>query len=90
MPQAMVDPEELRKFANHLKQFNEGLQSTSARLNAQFRQLGSTWRDQEHAKFAQEFEQIMHSIQNFKAASDQQIPVLLKKAQIIEQYLNKR
>jgi WXG100 family type VII secretion target len=89
MSQAIVNPDELRKFANHLKQFNGELQASSARLNAQFRQLGSTWRDKEHAKFAQEFEQTMKAIQRFKAASDQQIPVLIKKAQIIDQYLRR-
>jgi uncharacterized protein YukE len=87
MPQAHVNSDELRKFANDLKQFNAQLEANSGRLNAQFRQLGSTWQDNQHAKFAQDFEQIMQSIRHFKAASDQQIPLLLKKAEIIDTYL---
>lgn len=37
------------------------------RLNAQFRQLGDTWRDQEHQKYGQEFEQTMRVLAQFSS-----------------------
>jgi len=52
MPQAIANPEDLRRFAAELKQFNNQLRESTARLQAQFVRLGDTWRDQEHQKFA--------------------------------------
>ncbi len=54
MPQAVVSPEELERFAQNLKQFNAQLKQSMSQLNGQFSQLGETSRDQEHQKFAQE------------------------------------
>ena len=52
--QAIVSPSEVRQFAGDLKRLNEELKANSARLQAQFRRLGETWRDQVHARFARE------------------------------------
>ena len=56
--QAAVSPSELQRFASDLKRFNPELNSSGSRLQAQFRHLGETWRDQEHARFALEFEEM--------------------------------
>ena len=55
-PQAIASPEELERFARELKQFNAQLADSMSRLQGKFANLGETWRDQEHQKFAQEFE----------------------------------
>ncbi len=88
--QAIVTPEDLERFAAGLKQFNAQLRDSSARLTGQFRQLGDTWRDQEHQKFAAEFEQTMKVIANFMRLADEQIPFLLRKAQRAREYLGQR
>jgi uncharacterized protein YukE len=88
MPQAIVNPEELERFAQNLKQFNAQLRDTTARLQGQFTGLGDTWRDQEHAKFAQEFQQTMRVLHNFMRVADDHIPFLLRKAQKARDYLN--
>lgn len=80
MPQAIVQPEELERFASGLKQFNLQLRDSTQRLQGQFHQLGDTWRDQEQQKFAREFEQTMRVLQHFMQTSDEQIPFLLRKA----------
>ncbi len=54
MPQAIANPEELRRFAAELKQVNNQLRENTSRLQAQFVRLGDTWRDQEHQKFTRE------------------------------------
>ncbi|MBL7065837.1 MAG: WXG100 family type VII secretion target [Anaerolineae bacterium] len=90
MPQAIVNPEELRRFAGNLKQFDAELQSSMARLQAQYHRLGDTWRDQEHARFAQEFEQTMRVLQRFIQVAEQHIPFLLRKAEAAEEYLRRR
>ncbi len=90
MPQAIVDPEELRRFAQRLRQFNEQLQQQMATLHAQLRDLGATWRDQEHRKFMEEFEQTMKALQRFVHAAEEHIPFLLRKAERAEEYLQQR
>lgn len=90
MSQAIVNPQELRQFAANLKQFNNDLQAKSSSINGQFNHLGETWRDQQHAAFAQEFAHTMQTIQKFIQISEQQIPQLLRKAELAEQYLQHR
>jgi len=88
MSQAIVNPADLRHFAQHLKQFNGDLRERIALLRAQMNGLGDTWRDQEHAKFVQEFELTMNAIEAFVETSDEHIPFLLRKAERIDDYLN--
>lgn len=90
MPQAIVDPSELRRFGQHLKQFNNELQNQMAALHGQLVGLGQTWRDREHEKFAEEFEQTMVAIARYIDNSNQYIPFLMRKAERIEEYLQQR
>ncbi len=90
MPQAVVDPAELRRFAHNLKRFNAELQTGLSALHGQMVGLGDTWRDQEHKKFAEEFEQTMKVLARFIEASTEHIPFLLRKAERIEEYLQQR
>jgi WXG100 family type VII secretion target len=88
MPQAIMDPEEVRRFAQELKKFNSDLQNGMASLQARFAALGDSWQDQEHTKFADEFKQTMKALRKFTEVSNQHTPYLLRKAQRIEEYLN--
>ena len=88
MAQAIMDPEEVRRFAQELKKFNSDLQNSMASLQARFAALSDTWSDQEHAKFADEFKQTMKALKKFIEISNQHTPFLLRKAQRIEEYLN--
>ena len=87
MPQAIVDPEELRQFARNLQRFNQELQDRLSVLSGQLTSLGKTWRDQEQKKFVEEFEQQAKGIARFIELSEQHIPYLLRKAELIDQYL---
>jgi uncharacterized protein YukE len=88
--QVVVNPEDILKFRAHLKNYTEELKNKSSSLRGQFKQLGETWRDQEHAKFSQEFEQVMKTIQKFLEATNQYIPFLERKAKAAKEYLEKR
>jgi uncharacterized protein YukE len=90
MTQAIVKPEDLRRFAADLGQFNNGLKDSTSRLQAQFKRLAETWRDQEHARFASEFQQTMSVLRRFMQVSEQHIPFLLRKAEKAEAYLQQR
>jgi WXG100 family type VII secretion target len=90
MAQAIVDPSELRRFAQTLKRFNTDLQERTSALAVQLDQLGTTWRDQENKKFTQEFQQHMQMMARFKDLIEQHVPYLLRKAEAIEDYLRQR
>lgn len=90
MSQAIVDPSEVRRFAQNLKRFNSELQGQMSMLHGQLTALSQTWRDKEQQKFADEFAQTMQSIGRFIEASEQHVPFLLRKADRIEEYLRQR
>jgi uncharacterized protein YukE len=90
MAQAIMDPEQVRRFAEELKRFNMDLQNRMASLQARFAALGDTWQDQESVKFAEEFKETLKALKRFAEVSGQHTPFLLRKAQRIEEYLNQR
>jgi len=90
MSQAIVDPEELRRFAGMLREFNGELQSRLTVISGQLNALSQSWRDQEHQKFSEEFQQHMRMAARFVEANEEHIPYLLRKAERIEEYLQQR
>ena len=90
MPQAIVDPEELRRFAQNLKKFSSDTQSRLTLLGAQLVALGKTWRDQEQKKFAEEFERQVKVVSRLIEVIERHIPYLVRKSEIIEEYLQQR
>jgi uncharacterized protein YukE len=90
MAQAIVNPEELRRFAARLKQFNNEMMTQLTTLHGQLSGLSQTWRDREHDKFVEEFETTLQVVKRFVDATNQHIPFLLRKAERIEEYLQQR
>ena len=90
MAKAVADPAELRRFAQDLKRFNNELQGNMQGLQARMGTLSQSWRDQEQAKFEEEFDATMKTLARFMKASEVHIPFLLRKAQRIEDYLQQR
>ena len=90
MPQAIANPEELRAFAQKLKQFNTTLSDQAAMLGNQLDSLSNSWRDQENKKFSEDFEQHMRLLAQFVEANNRHIPYLLRKAERIDEYLQQR
>lgn len=90
MSQAIIDPEQVRRFAAELKRFNGDLRERTASLMARFTALGDTWQDQEQEKFAAEFTQLIKTLKTFLELSERHTPYLLRKAERIQQYLDQR
>jgi uncharacterized protein YukE len=90
MPQAIVDPEELRMFAQNLKKFSTEIQGRITLLGTQLVALSKTWRDQEQRKFTEEFEQQVKGVSRLIELIERHIPYLVHKAEIIEEYLQQR
>ena len=90
MTKAIVDPAELRRFAQLLRRFNEELNEKTGVLAAQLNELSQSWRDQEQICFTDEFSAIMKALGRFVESNEQYIPYLLRKAQLIEEYLRQQ
>ena len=90
MAQAIVDPVQLRQFAQQLKKFNEEMLEKSTALGSQLATLSNTWRDQENKKFCESFEQHMRLMARFIEANNEHIPYLMRKAERIEEYIQQR
>ena len=90
MSQANVDPGELRRFANNLRQFNMELHERLSALNSQLQGLSQSWRDREHEKFSEEFQQTMQVLSRFIEVADEHVPFLVRKADRAEEYLRQR
>lgn len=90
MSQAIVDPVQLRQFAQTLKKFNEELLQQATALGSQLATLSNTWRDQENKKFCEQFEQHMRLLARFIESNNEHIPYLMRKAERIEEYLQQR
>lgn len=90
MNQAIVDPAELRRFAQALRRFNEELNDRTAVIAGQLNTLAQTWRDKEHQKFSEDFANNMKALGRFVESNETYIPYLVRKAQLIEEYLQQQ
>ncbi len=87
MPQAVVDPDELRQFALKLRKFNVDLRDRLSSLNNDMSALSETWRDQEHQRFAEQFDEHLKLMARFLELSERHVPYLVRKADQIDEYL---
>jgi uncharacterized protein YukE len=90
MSKAIIDPEEVRRFAEELRRFTTDVEERMSSLQARFANLSDTWQDQEHEAFAAEFMPTMKTLHKFVEASKIHAPYLLRKARRIEEYLEQR
>jgi len=90
MAKAIVDPDDLHRFAVELRRFSGRVQEQVSGVNRQFAKLGDTWQDQEHAKFAGEFQHMIMVLTKFVSAAEEQVPLLLRKAESIRRYLERK
>lgn len=87
MPQAIVDPDEVRQFARNLHKFNVGLREQLITLNNQLQALGTSWRDQEHRKFVDHFDEQTKLLTRFLETNEEHAHYLVRKAATIDDYL---
>ncbi|MBN1766297.1 MAG: WXG100 family type VII secretion target [Sedimentisphaerales bacterium] len=87
MAKVNVDPGEVRRFARELKRFNGELESLTHGLRMRMLTLEKTWDDQEQRKFKEEFDQSMKTLTRFMDMSSRHVSFLMKKARLLEDYL---
>ena len=90
MPQAIVDPDELRRFAAFLDGLAESIKGKKAAVNGSFSSLKKVWRDQKYARFERVFSDTMNQLDRFIRDATNYAQYLRKKAAIVDKYLERR
>ena len=90
MVQSIVDPHELRRFAQRLRHFSTEVMTQMQTVQRQLAALGGSWRDQEHQKFQEEFEQQLNTFGRFVESTGEYVPYLIRKAERVEEYQQQR
>jgi uncharacterized protein YukE len=60
-----VDIDELERFAAQLQQFNQQLEQIAYGIDGHLQQLGSSWRDDQYAKFADEWHSAFSAVYRY-------------------------
>lgn len=90
MARVVGDPAELRRFSRDLNRFSQELEELTSALRGRLNALSKVWRDQEQAKFAEQFEQTMKVLGRFVESSHHHSSMLQRKAASLEEYLNQQ
>lgn len=87
MPQAIGDPEELRRFAYSLNSFIDLLDESVRNLSNGFSSLGDTWQDEQRVRFEEDFNVLKTQLSQFSANAEDQVVHLNSLAGKLEIYL---
>ncbi|MDQ3812930.1 MAG: hypothetical protein M3347_03155 [Armatimonadota bacterium] len=90
MPRAIVDPEELRRFAAYLEQTTADLRGQKTNTIAGFARLHDTWRDEKYSRFEQVFTESMQLLELYLRQSEQYANFCKQKAARAQRYLDQR
>jgi hypothetical protein len=82
------NPEEVKKFVRHLKDFIENMKQNISKIDPQFNHLGDYWKDNKHASFTQKYQSNTIMIKRFLKATEDYIPFLIKDAEKLQDYIN--
>ncbi len=88
MTKIVIEPEELHRFAAHLMQFQMRLNELKTETRGKMNHLNETWRDQENAKFVQQFEQDMKPLEKLIHTAEEYSQFLKRKASSTDHYFN--
>lgn len=72
-----VNIDELEKFAHQLKDFNNQLEQITDKIQGQIQNLGDTWRDEQYAKFVEEWYSTFRSVDRYLNISPDYVRHLL-------------
>jgi hypothetical protein len=87
---AIVDPEQVRRFAGHLDQSATAIREQKTAALASFARLHNTWRDEKYARFEQLFTESMILLERYLQQSEQYSRFLKQKAARAQKYLDQR
>ena len=60
-----VDIDELERFANQLRDFNQQLEQITYKIEGQLQNLGSSWHDDQYTKFSEDWHSTFRAINKY-------------------------
>jgi uncharacterized protein YukE len=90
MSDVRANADEMERFAAALKKATEDIQRQTDRLAAEYRRLGSTWKDRKFASFQNDFDRSIGSLRSATRALEPYPPKLRRHSQALRQFLNSR
>ena len=89
MPQIIVDPAEMRRFANAVDRLREKLQAKRANVMRKHESLKETWKDAKYQSFDKVFTNTLEDLDQFIKKTAEYSAYLRKKAAKAEKYLSR-
>ena len=89
MSMAIANPEELRRFANALEVYIQRIDEETGRIASQFNSLGDSWKDEQHLRFENDFNELRSQVALFKERTAEYPPHLYAMANDLDQYLRR-
>lgn len=90
MPQAIVDPDEIRRFVAMLQEMAGHLHNRKRHVKSCFSELHDAWRDQKYGQFDRVFSETMTRMDQFLRYAELYADYLKRKAQKADIYLEGR
>jgi|LDZT01.1.fsa_nt_gi hypothetical protein len=87
MPQAIVDPDEVRQFRIFLDALVVSLKSRQSSLNSNFTALKEVWRDEKYVQFERLFFETMSQLGRFCNDAEKYVQYLRSKEEKARRYL---
>jgi uncharacterized protein YukE len=90
MPQAIVDPSELRAFAARLEGEMKQIRDRKSAIASKFAELHGYWKDNKQSDFERVFNEMMARLDSFFDALEKYVGFLRTKASLADDYLHTR
>ena len=90
MARAIVDPEEVRRFASFLASMAATLRNKEVTITADFASLHDVWRDEKYQAFDAVLTQSLKQLEQFLRMSENYVHYLHSKAELAQRILDRR
>ena len=87
MARVLVEPDDLREFANGIRKYLDTVESETNNLKNIFDKL--EWNDQKTEEFSKRLDELLRILEHFKEGAEEEIPYLLQQAETLEEYLGR-
>ena len=89
MTQVIVSPSEMRSFSKELTELAAQIMARDRQLDAELKQLGTTWADEKYRKFSRAHVAMSQQLREFQRLSQQFASFLGEKARAGDRYLGR-
>ncbi|MCW3488675.1 hypothetical protein [Dethiobacter alkaliphilus] len=90
MTRAVVDPDELKRFAVYLNGMALSVRKKKGHLNGKFKSLKDVWRDNKYRQFERTFTETMSQLEQFSKSAEQYAQKLRDKEKPLRRYEDSR